>query len=105
MTSFQVLTCATHKCDIKPEGEAVHRSGLEDVELVGDVDAMEVRFVGLHEIDDVALSLGKANANVKCVDLKTEKFSFEIIKKPLKYKQISQALTKAKFKLYRMGPK
>ena len=76
-----MLTCATHKRDIEPEGEAVHRSGLEYVELVGNVDAMEIRFVGLHEVDDVALSLGKANANVECVDLKTKKLSFDIRKK------------------------
>jgi len=58
----------------------VHRSGLEDVEFVGDVDAMEIRLVGLHEVDDVALSLGKANANVKSVDLKTNQYVLKLEK-------------------------
>ncbi len=44
------------------------------MEFVRDVDAMEIRLVGLHEVDDVALSLGKANANVKGVDLKTNQY-------------------------------
>jgi hypothetical protein len=65
-----MLTCASSKCDIEPEGEPVHCSGLKDVELVGDVNAVKISFVSLHEVDDVALSLCKANANVKCVNLK-----------------------------------
>ena len=47
----------------------MHSSGLEDVELVRDVDAMQVRFVGLREVDDVALGLGKANPDVESVNL------------------------------------
>jgi hypothetical protein len=76
-----VLTCASHKRDIEPECKTVHRSGLEDVEFVGDVDAMEISLVGLHEVDDVALSLGKANANVKSVDLKTNQYVLKLEKK------------------------
>jgi hypothetical protein len=47
----------------------VNRSGLENVELEGDVDAVQVSLVGLNEVDNVTLCLGKANSNVKCIDL------------------------------------
>ena len=43
---------------------------LQDVELVGDVDAMEVRLVGLEKVDHVTLSLGQANTNVEGINLK-----------------------------------
>ena len=65
----EVVTCGSNEGYVEPECESVHSSGLEDVELVRDVDAMQVRFVGLREVDDVALGLGKANPDVESVNL------------------------------------
>ena len=39
------------------------------MELVGDVDAVEVGFVALQEVDDVPLGLGKTDPDVKSVNL------------------------------------
>ena len=42
------------------------------MELIGDVDSMKVRLVGLREVNDVALGLGKANTDVESVNLNNE---------------------------------
>jgi hypothetical protein len=46
------------------------RARLEDVELEGDLDAVQLGFVSLLEIDDVTLRLGQAYANIESINLR-----------------------------------
>jgi hypothetical protein len=48
---------------------ALLESNLKDVELVRNVDSMKVGLVALQEVDDVPLSLGKADPDVEGVNL------------------------------------
>ena len=55
--------------DVKPEGEAVDVAGLKHVEFERDFDSVQLSFMNLLEIENVALRLGEANANVERVHL------------------------------------
>ena len=54
---------------VEPEGQAVHRPRLQHVELKRDLDPVQVRLVCRLEVDDVPLSLGRADVDVEGVDL------------------------------------
>ena len=60
------------KRDVEPKGEAVHVARLKNVEFERDFDAVQLRLVNLFKIENVALRLGEANANVERVNLKTK---------------------------------
>ena len=60
---------ASDEGDVKPEGEAVDVAGLKHVEFERDFDSVQLSFVNLLEIENVALRLGEANANVERVHL------------------------------------
>ncbi len=53
---------------VEPKGQTVHSSRLQDVKLQGDLDAMQLGFVGGGEIDDMPLSLCQAYPNIKGID-------------------------------------
>ena len=61
---------ASDEGDVKPEGEAVDVAGLKHVEFERDFDSVQLSFMNLLEIENVALRLGEANANVERVHLK-----------------------------------
>ena len=60
---------AADEGDVKPEGEAVDVAGLKHVEFERDFDSVQLSFMNLLEIENVALRLGEANANVERVHL------------------------------------
>ena len=47
----------------------MHVAGLKNVEFERDFDAMQLRFMNLLKIENVALRLGNADANIESVDL------------------------------------
>jgi hypothetical protein len=59
---------------VEPEREPVDGARLQDVELEGNLDAVQLSLVRRLKVDDVALRLGKADADVKSVHLKQRGF-------------------------------
>ena len=47
----------------------MHVAGLKNVEFERDFDAVQLRFVNLLKVENVALRLGKANAYIERIDL------------------------------------
>ena len=60
---------SANKGHIEPKCQAVNCTRLDHVKLQGDFDSVQFGLISLQKVNDVTLSLGQANTNIKSVNL------------------------------------